>query len=154
MKVQVLLTTLILPTLFSATALADKFICDSVDKDLRIELVQVTNFNGAYAGRLQIFDPNVTIANQLIASFDTLSGLLDKTGDAVVASVDSRHSDVLKAGKRVMGTQLNKIETIALEIDPSYEEPSSEGTWFSAEVALHTANGETLVQDFDCLRPF
>ncbi len=149
-----------------AFAHAEGIICQSVDQDLRIEVVfssidetstktirsVETEAHQLKAQLMTIVDPTVSPRRQLIAKFSARDGQLTNTQGLILATVDLSHPDSNRRGERIGGTVLGSLASIMLEIDFRRRERAVYGTRFSGHVTYTKRNGEELSQDFDCVR--
>lgn len=135
------------------SALADGFVCVSVDEDTRID-VYLTELDpegpAPSASKVVVSDPNRTPRHRHIATFTVEDGLLQTSGTQIHAIVDASKPGTSRGGERIGGTRLGLLSGLVLDIDVSYQEPIEEGVRYAAEVTYLKKNGEQLNQDFDC----
>jgi hypothetical protein len=125
--------------------------CSSVDQDVSITVTFVpgTETRIPRATVMEIADPNVAGLRQHIATIRASEGFLDNYGSTVVALIDTNNPSH-KPGKRIGGTVLSALYSIAINIDFSFT-PNNGQRQYSAQTIYTKRTGEKFSQDFVCV---
>jgi hypothetical protein len=129
---------------FSGAAMADGFVCDTLDGNYTVKMYNHTSpSKGTRNGAVMIIsDNNVMSGRKTIATFDTELTLWDREGAQYVANVDLRTTGAGRAGENVFGTKLGQIDTIKLNIAFLYSAPVKAGQELDAQLVVTKRNGQ------------
>jgi hypothetical protein len=131
------------------------FICQSVDQNAEIRIVNTSADRPGSSKSLSMIvsDPHEKPGQQTRAIFRAQDGTLRQIGADYQAVVTSRALFDGGHGGRVDGVDFAEVQNFRIAIDLSFHLNTSRGPVFSGQATYLTASGQTLVQDFDCLRP-
>ena len=126
----------------SATAFADSYVCQNLDKDFRAK---------ANDSILVLSRPSVNHGRKTIATFraedDVLAvtGRVDRgSGKKYEGEVDLRRIGSRRQGELILGTKLGEVDTVKLTV----QEASNDEV--RGSVLLKKRNGETTYAKLDC----
>lgn len=129
---------------FSGAAMADGFICDTLDGQYTMKVYNHTSpSQGTRNGAILILSDNtIRTGRKTVATFDGENTLWDREGAVYVANVDLRYKNSGRAGENVLGTKLGMIDTIKLNIAFHYNSPVKAGQELDAQIVVTKRNGQ------------
>jgi hypothetical protein len=129
---------------FSGAALADGFVCDTLDGHYTVRIYNHTNpSRGTRNGAIMVFSDNtVNSGRKTIASFESENTLWDREGASYLANVDLRYGNSNRAGENILGTKLGQIDTIKVNIAFMYNAPVKAGQELDAQIVVMKRNGQ------------
>ncbi len=139
---------------FSGAALADGFVCDTLDG---VYTVKVYNHTQPTAGTrnaaiMIVSDNTIQSGRKTIATFESENGLLSSQSLRYVADVDLRFSNSNRSGENILGTKLGMVDTLTLDVNFSYDEPVSAGEEIAGKVIVAKRNGQKIKSALSCVR--
>jgi len=148
------LTLLVTMMIASSNVFADGFVCQSVEGDLNVKIYNHTQpeVGTRVAAVMVLSDPLVQGGRKTIARFKQTSGTLSSEGAHYLADVDLRFTDSNTKGEYIAGTRLGHVDTIALDVDFSYDQPVAEGTLVKGLLTVTKRNGDIIEKDMECSR--
>lgn len=140
--------------LISNTALADGFICDSAEGNLRLKVFHKTHpeMGTRNSAILVVSNPSIGEGRKTIATFEADDAVLGNEASTYTANVDLRFRNSNRKGELVGPTKLGELKHIVLAVDFSYANPVPAGTELSGEVTLLKRSGEQEAVDVVCAR--
>lgn len=137
----------------SSTALADGFVCQTVNEDLVIKIYNHTSpeLGTRNAAVMIVSDPSINAGNKTIAKF-TSSGTLSSSVASYIADVDLRFTDLKRKGENILGTKLGQLKQLVLDIDFSYASPLAHGEQTSGVLTWIKRNGDVDATEVVCAR--
>jgi hypothetical protein len=138
----------------STSAFADGFICEQTNHNLSIQIFN--NTQPAERTRnvaiMILSDENVGYGNKTIASFSASKRTLGQNGTSYFAFVDLRVSESSRAGENLLGTKLENIKEIYVDINFKYSAPLRDGQITDGYITVVKRNGRNTIHDITCTR--
>ena len=145
---------IVIAALFTSTAFADGFVCQSNDGVLTVKA-----FNHVHAEKgtrtssvMIVSDNTIQYGNKTIAKFDSAEGLLDNSGAEYVANVDLRFNNTGRQGELIGGTKLGQLDSMILSVPFSYADPVEAGEEMDSTLLLVKRDGSKIAIDMTCAR--
>ena len=152
----------ILTSVLSSRVFAAGYNCLSVDRDTQaiVYLDQVGDNESAspQAKQLVFIDPELSERTHQLALFskddEVLSTEVMPKGHRFTGKVDLNISKIGHPGKRLGGTKVGLLESVALEIETITARQQiqifTEGSMYAAQVHYLKKSGQVLTHDFNC----
>lgn len=144
----------VLVSVFANTqAKADGFVCKS-SSGLTLRAYNHTHpeLGTRNAAILIISDSKISEGNKTIASFSDAKGTLQNNALVYTAKVDLRVKESNRKGELIAGTKLGYLESVSLYLNFTYAEPVNAGASVYGLLSLKKRNGETIIDEVNCLR--
>lgn len=140
-----------LAMIVSQQALADGFLCQTVDGDLNIKIYNQTNpeLGTRSAAIMVLSDPEVSFGNKTIAKLSAAATTLSNDGTAYRGVVDLRR---LSGGENIAGTKLQYVKYIDVEVEFSYSNPVAHGTVLRGLMTIEKRDGSEFTEKLVCKR--
>jgi hypothetical protein len=145
---------ILIAALFTSTAFADGFVCQSNDGVLKVKAYNhVHAAKGTRTAAVMIVSDNtIQHGNKTIAKFDSVEGLLDNSGAEFVAQVDLRFNNTGRKGELIGGTKLGQLDSMILSVPFSYGSPVEAGEELDSTLILVKRDGSKIAIDMTCAR--
>lgn len=152
---------LIAGMMLSQSALADGFVCQTMESDLNVRIYNHTQpeMGTRSAAIMVLSDPVVSYGRKTIAKFSAVKGTLSsERGNpswaemVYTADVDLRFTDSARKGENISSTKLGELAKISVLVKFSYASPVADGTELAGQMTLVKRNGEVLVSALTCSR--
>lgn len=139
---------------FSGVALADGFVCDTMDGAYTVKVYNQTEASAGTrnAAIMVISDNSIQYGRKTIATIEASDELLENEGARYVANVDLRYAGTKRAGENLFGTKLGNVDAITLDVDFSYDYPVRVGDELTGTAIILKRNGQRIVADMACTR--
>ena len=139
---------------FSSAAMADGFVCDTIDGRFTTAIYNRTDASsGTRNGAILILSDNsVRRGRKTIASFDSERTLSDRGGASYEANVDLRYSNSNRGGENYLGTKLGLIDFIRLNVAFNYDSPVENGAILDGQVVVVKRDGRKIRARVNCTR--
>ena len=139
---------------FSSVAMADGFICDTIDGRYTAKVYNQTDASrGTRNGAILILSDNaVQQGRKTIASFDSEQTLADREGASYEANVDLRYTKSGRGGENFLGTKLGQLDSIRLNVAFYYDMPVKNGEDLDGQLIAVKRNGSKIRAQVYCTR--
>ena len=137
--------------LVGGTAMADVFVCQTLDGDLNFKIFNNTDpsVGTRNAAVMIISDPSVSYGNKTIATFSAEAATLSNEGTAYRGVVDLRR---LSGGENIVGTKLSNLKYVDVHVYFSYDRPLAVNEMVSGQLVLHKRDGTSFRERLECKR--
>ena len=152
--------TLVLSALFavalpSAQALADGFVCGTLDRELQIQVYHSTNpeVGTRTVSAMILADPSNPRGEQTIARFNDTGENLFANGAVYTALIDSNTQTARGPSETFVGaTPVSDLHAVQLTVAFNYSEPVAAGTSIPGTLTLQAVDGAQSVTEVTCIR--
>ncbi|MGZ3721602.1 MAG: hypothetical protein ACXVA9_01645 [Bdellovibrionales bacterium] len=140
--------------LIGSSAMADGFVCENYDGNLRIKVYHQTQpeMGTRNAAIMIVSDPTIGSGRKTIATFAADNALLSSHSALYDANVDLRFKNSSRKGENIGGTKLGEVDHIKLDVDYSFNNPVPAGETVFAKLTLELRNGTNSRLDMTCTR--
>ncbi|OQW54544.1 MAG: hypothetical protein A4S09_17450 [Proteobacteria bacterium SG_bin7] len=141
----------VIAMIVSQQAMADGFLCQTVDADLNIKVYNhVQPEDGTRTASVMVFsDPAVGFGNKTIAKLSADEETLSSEGTSYRGQVDLRR---LSGGELISGTKLQYVKYIDVNVDFSYANPVAHGTVLRGWMRITKRDGSLISDKLVCKR--
>lgn len=138
----------------SNVAVADGFVCDAEDGNLRVKVLNhVKPEEGTRNAAVMILsDTAISVGRKTIARFTDVKETLANSGAHYVADVDLRFADSRRKGELIGGTKLGQLDSILLDVAFTYAAPMEAGETTPAVLTLIKRSGDQIMLQMECTR--
>ncbi len=135
----------------SQQAMADGFLCQTVDGDLNIKIYNQTQPEEGTrnAAVMVLSDTAVGFGNKTIAKLSADADTLSNEGTSYRGKVDLRR---LSGGELIAGTKLEYVKHIDVTVDFSYANPVAHGTVLRGWMRVAKRDGSVISDKLVCKR--
>ena len=143
MKALVLKSILVAASITGTSAVADGFVCENLDANVRVKVYNKTQpQEGTRNSAIMVLsDPSISSGKKTTATFEADNSLLDNHGSVYTSEVDLRFRSSNLKGRNFAGTKLGNVKFITLDVDFNYSHPVADGTQVGGELIVMKRNG-------------